>query len=259
MEYSTSRLNKPKKPTIIYDSAKVIPYFVEGQNLYLLWGISQKWKEYTPIGGTCKKTENYTKSEDKKKCLAREVYEETKELLTLSHLGEFNKINTVLSKLKWGKIYNHYYFVKWLDQEDERNKILDNFYSSQRDSELRQKLQEKNLNVSDYFELSGLEAIPVRSHRMYDLLYNTITDLHLRKDEYLHMDRVFYTLMYRRLIVLLENYPLKPENEQVSTDNNRFDHHILVALLEILETHHQYEYGYLDDLIDDLYDYIMDR
>ena len=124
-----SRWNKTSKQVDEWCALRIIPFVLnDDKSVSLLLGLDKRFSEWTPFGGSCTEEKGSCYRKDTvtlKKCLARELTEESKNLLNLDKIIDFVNCKYIhyVVKLMWANIHNNIYFSQWIGSDKETIKI----------------------------------------------------------------------------------------------------------------------------------------
>ncbi len=209
-------------------SIKIIPYYIEKEKLYFLLGNSDKWLEWSTIGGTCE-------GEDEFKCLNREVEEETQLLLNINGVDlsklKFIKYDLNITHRWFKKMVQKIYFLPISDPNVLTRK-LEKFNTK----EHIQYIKNKNNNIYKkykvYLEFQSIKWIEITSKYWYLCMYNTIDYFQTNKNNYIKMDPIFTKDLETAFNTFVNVYKNKGE-KYTGKDGDRIDPIFLKGLLTL--------------------------
>jgi len=242
-------------------AVRIVPYTIAGDGtISLLLGLDTKYKEWTPMGGSCNESKgscSRKETSELKTCLSRELAEESKELIDLNKTVDFVNCKFVhyVVKLAWANMHNNIYFSHWIG--DDKETIINHFNDEERDRSLRKRLQSEGKNqkvISSYFEMDKLEFIPVTYEVIGEYIYNTIQDFYKLEDMY-RKDKEFYEQVGNTFSALFKKYPKKDNG---NTNGKRIDPRFLLGLMEAMSDYfsNEFKYNHVDNIVDDIVRYI---
>lgn len=262
-----SRWNKPTKQVDEWCAVRIIPFVLnDDKSVSLLLGVDKHYLELTPFGGSCNEEKGSCSRKDTstlKKCLTRELTEESKYLLNLDKIVDFVNCKHIhyVAKLMWANMHNNIYFSHWIGSDKETIKTY--FNDKKRDDRLLKKLTlegKDKKEIKSYFEMETIDFIPVNYDIFGTYIYNTIQDFHHREKMY-SKDKANYNQIINTFSTILKNYPMDNNTEKEhleKTDRHRFDPRFLIGLVDSVADYfrNQYKYKNIDDIVDDILLYI---
>jgi len=238
---------------------RILPFIV-GKNgeISLLLGLDKRFKEWTPFGGNCSESTGSCHRKDTsilKKCLTRELSEESKLLIDLESTVDFANCTYLqyIINIDIGDITNNIYFARW---KGDSNKIISLYGNKKRDDKIVEKLKMLKLSdkgIKSYFEMDKIEFITVTSEVFGEYIYNSIQDFY-RLEETYRKDKVFYNQVTRLFSSLFKTYHRRDMGD---TRGRRFDPRFLMGLIESMAEYFDIDtYSYIDDIVDDITAYV---
>lgn len=259
----TKKKSKEKTTTEIC-SVKLIPYLKHNNKLCILLGLDSQFKELTPLGGTCldRIACNKIPADKLKACLSRELDEESKSLLDLDNILDFEKckVMSTSNELEWGEIHHRTYFAELnLSDTEERNlealhTLLNTFQDPTFNKALEQKLIHQNKNRKNYFEMSQLVLVTLDDDHFYNMIHATIQHVQLFKEEAMKLDRKLSSSIDNILKRFFKEHPfdVKKYNPSIT----RLDPRLLCWIIQSLQLTNDKIYKSINDLIDDFISYL---
>lgn len=253
--------NRPKQQIYEMCAVRIIPYVVDKDGgISILLGLDKKFKEFTPFGGNCNEEKGACSRRDTsslRTCLARELSEESKEIIDLSKTVDFVNCKFVhyVVKLAWANMHNNIYFAQWIG--DGKEEIISYFNDVERDKSLRKRLHSEGKNpkvINSYFEMDKIEFIPVTYEVLGEFIYNSIQDFYVQEEMY-KKDKTFYAQTSNTFSAMFKKYPKKDTG---NTNGRRLDPRFLLGLVESVSDYfsNEYKYNHVDDIVDDIVRYI---
>lgn len=262
---SRTNWRSSKKQIDEWCATRIIPYKIEKDGIVsLLLGLDKKFKEFTPFGGACTNSKGSCARKDTtslKNCLARELSEESKELIDLNTTVDFvncKYIHYVLN-LTWGSdrvdMHNNIYFSQWVG--DDKETIIKYFNDVERDKKLENRLRsegKKDKVIKSYFEMDTIAFIPITYEVFGEYIYNSIQDFYKLEETY-RKEPAFYNQVSDIFSALFKRYPRKNNGD---TNGRRLDPRFLMGLIEAISDYfdNEYKYRYINDIVDDVIRYI---
>lgn len=256
-----SRLNwnKPKKQVDEFCAVRILPYVIEKDGgISILFGLDRKYKEWSPFGGSCgpqKGSCSRKETSELNSCLAREISEESKEIIDLNKTVDFVNCRYVhyVMKKSWANLHNNIYFAQW--EGSDKETIIKHFNDKSRDDKLTKKLLEEKKEVKSYFEMESIEFIPINYDVFGEYIYNTIQDFYQKEATY-KKDKVFHNQISDTFSALFRAYP--ESDKKKNTDGKRLDPNFLLGFIDAIADYfaNEFKYKHIDDIVDDIIRYI---
>ncbi|MDD4930688.1 MAG: hypothetical protein PHG66_00845 [Candidatus Colwellbacteria bacterium] len=255
------RSNPPKKQIDEQCAVRIIPYVIEKDGtISLFLGLDKRFKEWTPAGGACNEQKGSCSRRDTsslKTCLARELSEESKEIIDLDQTVDFVNCRFIhyVVKLSWANMHNNIYFAQWTG--DNKESIISYFNDAERDKSLRERLQSEGKTpkiVNSYFEMDSIDFIPVTYEVFGEYIYNSIQDFYKLEETY-KKDKAFYAQISDTFSAMFKHYPKKDNG---NTNGRRLDPRFLLGMVEAISDYlsNEFKYKHVDDIVDDIIRYI---
>lgn len=210
-------------PIKILCSTNIIPFSIQDSDIYFLLGLDSKYKEWASFGGMCKEIRGACKrqsTETLKKCLSRELEEESKKTIKIDDL-EFDKCDFIhfVRELDHADIHNNLYFVQW-KQDIDINNIITKF----KDESF---LTDTERKTKDYQEMEDINFIKLDKKTFGNYIYNTLQVLD--NDKYRkYMPKSTLRQIDYYLGHLIKQYK---NNKTYNTDKERIDPMLLLTLV----------------------------
>lgn len=247
-------------------SVKLIPYvkydtkinLSKRNKLCILLGLDAKYKELTPLGGTCidRIPCNVIPTEKLKACLSRELDEESKGLLNLDNILDFKNCKSMsnFNDLEWGRIYHLTYFTELKLHSDNLHILLDKFQDPIFNKELSNKLILQNKSRKNYFEMSQLVLVTLDDDHFYNMIYLTIQHAQLFKEETMKLDHKLSDSIDRTLKYFYKEHPF--DVKKYNPNITRLDPRLLCWIVQSLQQKYHKIYNSINDLIDNFIDFL---
>lgn len=229
-------------------AAKIIPYYVQEGEFYIVLGLDAKWKEWSALGGSChihKNTQQEYTSQMIIECLQRELVEESKELFSLNQFDLSLKSQSVLTPYRWGDSMTHHYFAQWHHPLSELQDVIETFRSPLYNQTFLHNLITRKLHPKVYYEMADLQIISVSSQILLDMINNTLRDFQLREAYHKKLDPVYYRWLAQCFHRFFQSSIVPTNTTQC------LDPRFLASLIVILERHYQCSYQQIGELVKD--------